>query len=187
MWSLGCCDLFFLCKAPATEDCKYFTQVWMQSSQIWRHFFPQMKVNPCFNEIRSSKGEVCTLSVIRIFTIIYDALQHYYDKWFSPESWSSLLMSPLAKKQQRSMYTQTKYTKNTINAHFKRHETLQMFSGVFSCSNTKTRSWTQIYNPKAALSAASWNKQTAVSTLHRHPNLQKAISERCLYTPTPAD
>ncbi len=30
-------------------------------------------------------------------TIIYDALQHYYDSRCSPESWSSLLRQPLAK------------------------------------------------------------------------------------------
>ncbi len=29
--------------------------------------------------------------------------------------------------------------KNTINARFKRCETLQMFSGVLSCTNTKTQ------------------------------------------------
>ncbi len=28
--------------------------------------------------------------------IIYDVLQHYYNNWCSPESWSSSLMSPLA-------------------------------------------------------------------------------------------
>ncbi len=34
-----------------------------------------------------------------------------------------------------------------------------MFSGVLSRTNTKTQSLTQIFNPKAALSAASRNKQ----------------------------
>ncbi len=38
----------------------------------------------------------CTLSLIRRrFLIIHDALQRYYDVWWSPESWSSLLTSPL--------------------------------------------------------------------------------------------
>ncbi len=36
------------------------------------------------------------LGWIRIFTIIYNVLQHYYDNLCSPESWSSLLMSQLA-------------------------------------------------------------------------------------------
>ncbi len=36
----------------------------------------------------------CILSlIIRVFTIIYYVLQHYYDKPCSPESWSSLLTS----------------------------------------------------------------------------------------------
>ncbi len=39
----------------------------------------------------------CTLSLtIRIFTIIYVVLQPFYAEWCSPESWSSLLTSPLA-------------------------------------------------------------------------------------------
>ncbi len=39
----------------------------------------------------------CTLSlIIKIFTIMYDVLQHYYDERCSPESWSSLLTSSLA-------------------------------------------------------------------------------------------
>ncbi len=59
-------------------------------------------------------------------------------------------------------------SKNTINARFKRHETRWMFSGVLSCTDTKTRSLTRIYNPKAAFSAASWNQQTAVSRLYIH-------------------
>ncbi len=45
----------------------------------------------------------------RIFTIIYDVLQHYYVERHSPESWSSLLTSPLAengKKQRRSVCPQ---------------------------------------------------------------------------------
>ncbi len=38
-----------------------------------------------------------TLSLlVRIFTIIYDILQYYYDNWRSFESWSSLLTPPLA-------------------------------------------------------------------------------------------
>ncbi len=41
----------------------------------------------------------CTLSlIIRIFTIIYNVRQHCYDNRGSPESWSSLLTSPLAEK-----------------------------------------------------------------------------------------
>ncbi len=38
----------------------------------------------------------CALILIRIFTIIYDVLQHYYDERRSPESWSLLLTSLLA-------------------------------------------------------------------------------------------
>ncbi len=42
-------------------------------------------------------GVFCTLSLmIRIFTIIFHALQHCYDKRRSSKSWSLLLMSPLA-------------------------------------------------------------------------------------------
>ncbi len=40
---------------------------------------------------------LCTLSlIIRIFTIIYNVLQHYYDKQCSSETLSSLLTSLLA-------------------------------------------------------------------------------------------
>ncbi len=43
------------------------------------------------------EGFFCTLSlIIRIYTIIYNVLLHYYDKHCGPESWSSLLTSPLA-------------------------------------------------------------------------------------------
>ncbi len=39
----------------------------------------------------------CTLSLmIRIFTIIYNVLQHYYHERCSQEGWSSLPTSPLA-------------------------------------------------------------------------------------------
>ncbi len=34
--------------------------------------------------------------IIRMFMIKYNVLQHYYEKWCSYESWSSLLTSPLA-------------------------------------------------------------------------------------------
>ncbi len=37
--------------------------------------------------------------IIKIFTVIYNVLQHYYDEWRSPESWSLLLMSPLADRE----------------------------------------------------------------------------------------
>ncbi len=53
-------------------------------------------VLPVFNRV---KEDVCfyTLSlIIGIFTIVYDGLQHHYDKRCSTESWSSLLMSLLA-------------------------------------------------------------------------------------------
>ncbi len=42
-------------------------------------------------------------------------------------------------------------SKNTIHALFKMHETRQMVSGVLSCSNTKTQSFTWIYNPETAV------------------------------------
>ncbi len=49
----------------------------------------------------------CTLSlIIRIFIIIYDVLQHYYDNQHSPESWSTLLTSLLSENR-RSTWTQT--------------------------------------------------------------------------------
>ncbi len=45
----------------------------------------------------------CTLShIIRIVTIIYDVLQHYYDNRCSPESWSSLLTSLLDENNRRA-------------------------------------------------------------------------------------
>ncbi len=65
--------------------------------------------------------------------IIYDVLQHYYDIWCSPESWSSMLTSLLAENNRGA-------SKNTINARFKRCETCRMFSGVLSWSDTTTRS-----------------------------------------------
>ncbi len=82
----------------------------------------------------------CTLSlIIRIFTNIYDILQYCYENWRSPESWSPSLMSPPAENNGEE---------NPINARFKRHETRRMFSGVLSCTDTKTRSPTQIYTRK---------------------------------------
>ncbi len=45
------------------------------------------------------EGEVLFFTfrlMIRIFMIIYSVVQHYYDEWCSPESWSSLLTSSLA-------------------------------------------------------------------------------------------
>ncbi len=51
--------------------------------------------------------------------------------------------------------------KNARNAPFKRRETHRMFNDVLLCTNTKTPSYIQIYIPKADLSAASQNKQTA--------------------------
>ncbi len=81
---------------------------------------------------------LCTLSlIIMIFTIKYNVLQLYYDKRCSPESWSSLLMSPLAKTAENNKGAYP--SKTTKNAWFERRGTRQMFSGVLSCNNTVTR------------------------------------------------
>ncbi len=49
------------------------------------------------NQLKRKVRFFCTLSnIIRIFTIIYDVLWHYYEQQCSPESWSSSLISPLA-------------------------------------------------------------------------------------------
>ncbi len=54
--------------------------------------------------------------IIRIFMIIYNVLQHYYDKWCSHENWSSLLMPPLAENswKQRSCSTWEDTTKHWV-------------------------------------------------------------------------
>ncbi len=59
---------------------------WMfYSESTWKH------------QLLKEKFVFCTLSlIIRIFTIIYDVIQYYYDNHGSPESWSSLLTSSLA-------------------------------------------------------------------------------------------
>ncbi len=60
----------------------------------------------------------CTLNlIIRIFTIIYDVLQHYYDERCSPESWSLLLMSPLGETMEDPVHSD-KPSKNKISVHF---------------------------------------------------------------------
>ncbi len=58
-------------------------------------------------------GFFCTLSlIIRIIPIIYDGLQRYYDERRHPESWSSLLTSPLAENR-RGAWTLTQSVKKT--------------------------------------------------------------------------
>ncbi len=54
--------------------------------------------NKCvYKDIMGHTQGHCTLSLKkRIFMIIYDVLQHYYDNRCSPESWSSLLTAQLA-------------------------------------------------------------------------------------------
>ncbi len=82
---------------------------------------------------------LCTLGLmVSILRIIYDVLQQYYDSWHGPESWSSLLTSPLA---ENNMHVHSDNpSRNTINACFERRETHRIFRGVFSCTDTKTRS-----------------------------------------------
>ncbi len=50
-----------------------------------------------------------------------------------------------------------------INAHFKRRETDPVFSGVLTCTDSMTQSYTRAYNPETALSASLGYKQTAAS------------------------
>ncbi len=58
---------------------------------------PRMHRNIFLESLNLKKLFLCTLNLImRIFTIIYNVLQHYYDNRRSSESWSSLLTSPLA-------------------------------------------------------------------------------------------
>ncbi len=48
------------------------------------------------NHLKAEVCFICTLSlIVRIFTIIYNVLQHYCDERCSHESWSSLLTSLL--------------------------------------------------------------------------------------------
>ncbi len=61
-------------------------------------------------------------------------LQHYYDEHCSPKSWSSLLTSPLAENNGGPG------AKKYKNAWYKSRETRRMFSGVLSCTDTKTQS-----------------------------------------------
>ncbi len=68
------------------------------------------------------EGEVCLFFclIIKIFTIIFDVLEHYYDKLCRPQSWSSLLTS--LKTTEEHEHSENPL-KNTINTRFKRHET----------------------------------------------------------------
>ncbi len=75
--------------------------------------------------------------IIRIFLIIHDVLQHRYDSWCSPKSWSSLLTSPQAENNGGACALRQS-VKNSINAYFKRRKTGRMFSDVLSCNDTKT-------------------------------------------------
>ncbi len=63
---------------------------------LW--FLPRF-FHPC-NELHKFEGEVWVFlhikPLMRIFMIMSDVLQHYYVKWCSLESWSSLLTSLLA-------------------------------------------------------------------------------------------
>ncbi len=53
--------------------------------------------------------------IIRIFTIVYDVLQHYYDNQHSPESWSSLLTSLLAENNGGALRQSVKkYSKHSF-------------------------------------------------------------------------
>ncbi len=93
------------------------------------------KTSLCYISLkrRSSFFFFCTLSlIIRIFTVICDVLQHYYDKLFSPESWSSLLTSPLTENNGGACALSL--SKNAINAQFIRRVTRRMFSRVLSCT-----------------------------------------------------
>ncbi len=87
------------------------------------------------------KGEVCffcTFSlVIRIFTIIYNVLQHRYDKLFSLNSWSSLLTLAENNRDSEAFQVPQQFIEKGC---FKRRDNRQIFSGVFSCYNTKTGS-----------------------------------------------
>ncbi len=99
------------------------------------------------------KGEVwvfCTSSlIIKVFLIISNILQLYYDNQHSPESWSSLLLSQLAENNRGACAL--RQSKNTINTCFRRRETRRMFSCVLSCANSKTRSLTWTYNTERAV------------------------------------
>ncbi len=98
---------------------------------------PQSHVVKCC-EIWHPGRESCTLGLmIRIFTIMYNVLQHYYDKQCSPESWNLLLTSLLAEisqgacalRQSKSHFSfnhsltwQQWRSMNSINvSHLKRH------------------------------------------------------------------
>ncbi len=90
----------------------------------------------------------CSLSlIIRIFSIIYDVLQHYDDERCSPESWSSLLTSPLAENN-GSLWAHQVLRQSVKKGCFKRQDNGRMFSGVLSCTDTKTQSWTTAFNQK---------------------------------------
>ncbi len=68
---------------------------------------------------------------------MFDVLQQNSDNRCSPESWSSLLTSLLAETKEVAVHLDSP-SKRTINARFKRRETHRMFSGVLSCTDTKT-------------------------------------------------
>ncbi len=68
-----------------------------------RNEMVQVVINDCVygnqikNSLRRISGFFCTLSlIIRIFTIVFNVLQHYCTNQLSPDSWSSLLMSSLS-------------------------------------------------------------------------------------------
>ncbi len=73
---------------------------------------------------------------MRIFTIIYGVLQHYYDERCSPEIWSSLLTSLLAKNNRGECAFSP--SKNTINARFKKEKLKKLAKCLVVSSHVAT-------------------------------------------------
>ncbi len=82
---------------------------------------------------------------------IYDALQHYYDEVGELELIADVTAGLKCLKTTEEHVHWDNPSKNTINACFKGLETHWMFSGVLSCTDTKTWSYTWLYNPKTAV------------------------------------
>ncbi len=71
----------------------------------------------CINWCKKRSLFFCTLSLIlRIFTIIYNVLQHYYEEWCCPEGWILLLVSPLAKNNRGACAPRQSVEKHNNNS-----------------------------------------------------------------------
>ncbi len=83
-------------------------------------------------------GFFCPLSlVIRIFMIIYDVLQHCYDNWCSPDSWSSLLTFIYFLTGHCSLLFKTSCSTQLVFLVIIMHQPLEIFRSHLLCLQVK--------------------------------------------------